>query len=85
MALPDFSALMILLAGVAAGLVEGTTAPTTPIGRAISVTPVARIIRNYSVGFCVRDVAQQAQGFAMIFCDFIGDIAQAGGLYRQFG
>ena len=41
MALPDFSALMILLAGVAAGLVEGTTAPTTPIGRAISVTPVA--------------------------------------------
>ena len=44
---------------------------------------VGRIIRNYSVSFCVRDVAQQAEGFAMIFCDFIVDIAQAGGLYRQ--
>ena len=38
-ALPHFSALMMLLAGVAAGLVEGTTAATTPTGRAISVMP----------------------------------------------
>jgi hypothetical protein len=39
-ALPHFSALMMLLAGVAAGFVEGTTAPMTPSGRAISVMPV---------------------------------------------
>ena len=40
-ALAPLSALMILLAGVAAGLVEGVMAQTTPTGRAISVTPVA--------------------------------------------
>src|SRR5216110_919873 len=34
-----FSALMMLLAGVAAGLVEGVIAPTTPTGRAISTRP----------------------------------------------
>ena len=38
-ALPNFNALMMLLAGVAPGLVEGTTAATTPAGRAISVMP----------------------------------------------
>ena len=32
---------MTLFVGVAAGLVEGTTAPTTPTGRANSVTPVS--------------------------------------------
>ena len=40
-ALRPFRALMILLAGVAAGLVEGVIAQTTPTGRAISVMPVA--------------------------------------------
>ena len=40
-ALRPFSALMILLAGVAAGLVLGVMAQTTPTGRAISVMPVA--------------------------------------------
>src|SRR3954465_12606870 len=35
-----FSALMILLAGVAPGLVDGVTAHTTPTGRAISTMPV---------------------------------------------
>ena len=38
-ALRAASALMILLAGVAAGLVEGVTAQTTPTGRAISTSP----------------------------------------------
>ena len=38
-ALRPFSALMILLAGVAAGLVDGVTAHTTPTGRAISTMP----------------------------------------------
>jgi len=38
-ALPHFSALMMLLAGVAPGFVDGTTAATTPTGRAISVMP----------------------------------------------
>ena len=32
---------MILLAGVAPGLVEGVTAHTTPTGRAISMMPVS--------------------------------------------
>ena len=32
-ALPVFSALMVLLTGVASGLVEGTTAAITPLGR----------------------------------------------------
>ena len=39
-ALPHLRALIILLAGVAAGFVDGTTAPITPIGRAIVVNPV---------------------------------------------
>ena len=38
-ALPHLRALMMLLAGVAPGLVDGTTAHTTPTGRAISVSP----------------------------------------------
>ena len=40
-ALRPLSALMILLIGVAAGLVDGVTAQTTPTGRAISVMPFA--------------------------------------------
>ena len=40
-ALPHFKALMMLLAGVAAGFVEGTIAATTPLARAIVVMPVA--------------------------------------------
>ena len=39
MALRPLSALMILLAGVAAGLVDGVMAATTPTGRAISMIP----------------------------------------------
>ena len=38
-ALRAFSAFRILLAGVAAGLVDGVIAATTPTGRAISTTP----------------------------------------------
>ena len=41
MALPHFKALMVLLAGVAAGFVDGVSAATTPTGRDISVTPRA--------------------------------------------
>src|SRR5688572_21269795 len=48
-ALPHFSALIMLLAGVAPGLVEGTTAHTTPTGRAISVMPVSGISRSTPV------------------------------------
>ena len=40
-ALRPFSALMILLAGVAPGLVEGVIAATTPTARAISTMPRA--------------------------------------------
>ncbi len=40
-ALRPFSALMILFAGVAAGLVDGVIAQTTPTGRAISISPRA--------------------------------------------
>ncbi len=38
-ALRPFKAIITLLAGVAAGLVDGVTAPTTPTGLAISVIP----------------------------------------------
>ena len=34
-----FKALMTLFSGVAIGLVEGTIAPTTPTGLAISISP----------------------------------------------
>ena len=34
-----FNALMTLFSGVAIGLVEGTIAPTTPTGLAISISP----------------------------------------------
>ena len=36
-----FRALMTLFRGVAIGFVEGTIAPTTPTGRAISVIPLS--------------------------------------------
>ena len=39
MALRPLRALRVLLSGVAMGLVEGVTAPTTPTGRAISTKP----------------------------------------------
>src|SRR5215217_7999701 len=38
-ALRPFKAIITLLAGVAAGLVDGVTAPTTPTGLAIDVIP----------------------------------------------
>jgi hypothetical protein len=40
-ALPPLSAIIVLFAGVAAGLVEGHTAATTPTGLAYSVMPSA--------------------------------------------
>ena len=43
-ALRPFSALMMLFAGVAAGLVDGVIAATTPTGRAISTRPRSRIL-----------------------------------------
>jgi len=51
-ALRPLSALMILLAGVAAGLVEGVIAHTTPTGRAISTSP-----RNASSPITPTDLA----------------------------
>src|SRR5476651_1414852 len=53
-ALPHFSALMILLAGVAAGLVDGVIAATTPTARAISTIPVAefRLITPQVLASC---------------------------------
>ena len=43
-ALRPFSALMILLAGVAPGLVDGVIAATTPTGRAISTSAARRVL-----------------------------------------
>ena len=40
-ALQHFKQFMTILVGVATGLVEGVSAPTTPTGRAISMIPVS--------------------------------------------
>jgi len=40
-ALPHFNEFIILFAGVAIGLVDGTTAPITPIALAIFVIPLS--------------------------------------------
>ena len=42
-----FSALIILFIGVAAGLVEGVTAATTPTGFAISIIPFLYLLLLY--------------------------------------
>ena len=83
-ALPHFNALMILLAGVAAGLVEGTTAPMTPIGASDLGDACCRVVADHAAGLCIGDITKQAQCFAMVLGDLVRHVAKAGGLHGQF-
>ena len=65
-ALRPLSALMILLAGVAPGLVDGVTAQTTPTGRAISTMPFAVVDGDHADRLRALQVAQQAERLAMV-------------------
>ena len=84
-ALRPFSALMILLAGVAAGLVEGVMAQTTPTGRAISMMPLRRILGDHADRLRALQVAQQAEGLAVVLAHLVGDVADAGVGHGQLG
>ena len=53
-ALRPLSALTMLLAGVAAGLVDGVIAATTPTGRAISISPRRRSSEMMPTDFAPR-------------------------------
>ena len=77
-ALRPFSALMILLAGVAPGLVDGVIAATTPTGRAISINPTRRVFRDHADAARALQIAQQAKGLAMVLADLVVDVADAG-------
>ena len=54
MALPPLSAIMALLTGVAEGLVEGVTAPTTPTGLAYLTMPFSGICSMMPVDLTLR-------------------------------
>ena len=84
-ALPHFSALIALLVGVATGFVEGTTAPTTPTGRAISVMPLFVSSPDNAVSFGMFYVAKNAECFAMIFNNFICQVSKASCVDRHCG
>jgi hypothetical protein len=76
-ALRAFSALMILLAGVAAGLVDGVMAPPRrPDARSRRCpAPAARRRRRRSSRL---EVAQQAERLAVVLADLVLDVADAG-------
>ncbi len=84
-ALRPFSALMMLLAGVAAGLVDGVIAATTPTGRAISISPRAGSSRDDADRPRALQIAQQADRLAAILGDLVGDVAEAGVAHRELG
>ena len=84
-ALRPLSALMILLAGVAAGLVDGVMAATTPTGRAISMMPRSGYSAITPTDARALQVAQQAERLAMVLADLVVDIADAGVGNRELG
>ena len=84
-ALRAASALMILLAGVAAGLVEGVTAQTTPTGRAISMMPARFVLGDDADRPGRLQVAQQPERLAVVLADLVLDEADAGVRDRELG
>ena len=76
-ALRALSALMILLAGVAAGLVEGVTRATTPTGRAISTRPRSGSSAMTPTVRTPCEVAQQPERLAVVLADLVLDVADA--------
>ncbi len=84
-ALRPFNALMILLAGVAAGLVDGVIAATTPTGRAISINPRRRVFCNHADTASSLQIAQQPESLAMVLANLVVDIADACIGDREFG
>ena len=83
-ALRPFSALRMLFAGVAPGLVEGVIAATTPTGRAISMRPRSRSCADDADRFRALEIAQQADRLAPVLGDLVRDIAQPGVAHGDF-
>lgn len=85
MALPPFSALMMLLAGVAAGLVEGDDRPDQADRPHDGRDTGLGVIGHDTEGPGVADVAKQAEGLPVVLGDLVLDIAKAGNLHRHLG
>ena len=82
-ALRHLSALMILFAGVAPGLVEGVIAATTPTGRAISMMPCCRVLGDHADRLHAVQVAQQAERLAVVLGELVLDVAEARVAHRE--
>ena len=85
MALPPFSAIIALLTGVADGLVEGVMAPTTPTGLAYLTMPFSGISSMMPVDFTLQQVAQRAEGLALVLDDLALHLADARDLDGDLG
>ena len=84
MALPPFSAIMALFTGVADGLVEGVMAATTPTGLAYLTRPFSGISSMTPGGLDPQQVAQRAEGLALVLDDLAFDVADAGHVHGDF-
>ena len=84
-ALRPFSALMILLAGVAPGLVDGVIAQTTPTGRAISIRPRAGSSAITPTDFAPCRSRSRPQRLAVVLADLVVDVADAGVGHGELG
>ena len=84
-ALRPFSALMMLLAGVAAGLVDGVIAATTPTGRAISINAARRVLRDHADDCAPCRSRNRPSVLRWFLRDLVVDVADAGVAHREFG
>jgi hypothetical protein len=82
-ALRHLSALMTLLAGVAAGLVDGVTAATTPTGPRNFDKTAFRVFGNDTYRPDALEVPQQSECLAEILGDLVVDIAEPGIPHRH--
>ena len=84
-ALRPFSALMILLAGVAAGLVDGVIAADHADRPRDLDDAARRVLGDHADGAARLQVAQQPERLAVVLADLVVDVADAGVGDRQLG
>ena len=77
-ALRALIAIIALLTGVAAGLVDGVSAATTPIGLAYLTMPLALSSSMMPTDLARKQIAQGAEGLALVLDDLVGDVAEPG-------
>ena len=85
MALRPLIAIIALLTGVAPGLVEGVMAQTTPTGLAYLMMPRFLSSSMMPTDLDPQQVAQRAEGLALLLDDLVRHVAELGVGDRELG